>query len=166
MNENEFPCQYLPNLLILIHIEVLILFLVSSKACPCWAGNTQFIVSRLWLWELTKMRSAQERLVLLSGTARVDSSTNRSSTDRISGQFLFYHDHYFIKSKENLRFRRLVPLFVPIGVCVTTHGDSTASNVTIGMWRHDQQAMNHECKGETWFSLLGHVIYKWWHAVE
>ena len=35
------------------------------------------------------------------------------SADCVSGQFLFYHDHYFIKSKENLRFRRLVPLFVP-----------------------------------------------------
>ena len=39
----------------------------------------------------------------------------------------------FTKSKGNLRFRRLVPLFVPIGVCVTTHDDGTASDVTIGM---------------------------------
>ena len=37
----------------------------------------------------------------------------------------------FTKSKRNLRFRRLVPLFVPIGVCVTTHDDGTASDVTI-----------------------------------
>ena len=67
-----------------------------------------------------------------------DSSTNHDSADRISGQFLFYHDHYFIKSKENLRFRRLVPLFVLIGVCVTTHDDGAAIDVTIGMWRHNQ----------------------------
>ena len=39
----------------------------------------------------------------------------------------------FTKSKGNLRFRRLVPLFVPIGVCVTTHDDETASDVTIGL---------------------------------
>ena len=39
----------------------------------------------------------------------------------------------FTKSKRNLRFRRLVPLFVPIGVCVATHDDGTASDVTIGM---------------------------------
>ena len=37
----------------------------------------------------------------------------------------------FTKSKGNLRFRRLVPLFVSIGVCVTTHDDGTASDVTI-----------------------------------
>ena len=68
-----------------------------------------------------------------------DCSTNHDSADRISGQFLFYHDHSFTKSKENLRFRRLVPLFVPIGVCVTTLDDGTASDVTIGMWRHNRQ---------------------------
>ena len=56
-----------------------------------------------------------------------------AGTDRISGQFLFYHDHNFTKSKGNLRFQRHVPLFVPIGVCVTTHDDGTASDVTIGM---------------------------------
>ena len=50
----------------------------------------------------------------------------------------------FTKSKGNLRFRCLVPLFVPIGVCVTTHDDGTASDVTIGMWRHNQQVTNHE----------------------
>ena len=33
----------------------------------------------------------------------------------------------FTKSKGNLRFRRLVPLFVPIGVCVATHDDGTAN---------------------------------------
>ena len=43
----------------------------------------------------------------------------------------------FTKSKGNLRFRRLVPLFVPIGVCVTTHDSGTASDITIGMWRHN-----------------------------
>ena len=57
------------------------------------------------------------------------------------------------KSKGNLRFRRLVPLFVPIGVCVTTHDDGTASDVTIGMWRHNQQVTNHERNGKPWFSL-------------
>ena len=59
----------------------------------------------------------------------------------------------FTKSKRNLRFRRLVPLFVPIGVCVTTHDDGTASDVTIGMWRHNQQVTNHERNGKPWFSL-------------
>ena len=59
----------------------------------------------------------------------------------------------FTKSKGNLRSRRLVPLFVPIGVCVTTHDDGTASDVTIGMWRHNQQVTNHERNGKPWFSL-------------
>ena len=59
----------------------------------------------------------------------------------------------FTKSKGNLRFRRLVPLFVPIGVCVTTHDDGTDSDVTIGMWRHNQQVTNHERNGKPWFSL-------------
>ena len=75
----------------------------------------------------------------------------------------------FTKSKGNLRFRRLVPLFVSIGVCVTTHDDGIASDVTIGMWRHNQQVTNHERNGKPWFSLpkyLSHVICKWWYAVE
>ena len=59
----------------------------------------------------------------------------------------------FTKSKGNLRFRHLVPLFVPIGVCVTTHDDGTASDVTIGMWRHNQQVTNHERNSKPWFSL-------------
>ena len=59
----------------------------------------------------------------------------------------------FTKSKGNLRFRRLVPLFVPIGVCVTTHDNGTASDVTIGMWRHNQHVTNHERNGKPWFSL-------------
>ena len=59
----------------------------------------------------------------------------------------------FTKSKGNLRLRRLVPLFVPIGVCVTTHDDGTASDVTIGMWRHNQQVTNHDRNGKPWFSL-------------
>ena len=59
----------------------------------------------------------------------------------------------FTKSKGNLRFRRLVPLFVPIGVCVTTHDDGTASDVTIAMWRHNQQVTNHERNSKPWFSL-------------
>ena len=82
-----------------------------------------------------------------------DGSTTHDSADRISGQFLFYHDHNFTKSKGNLRFQRHVPLFVPIGVCVTTHDDGTVSDVTIGMWRHNQQATNHERNGKPWFSF-------------
>ena len=82
-----------------------------------------------------------------------DSSTNHDSADRISGQFLFYHNHNFTNSKGNLRFQRPVPLFVSIGVCVTKHDDGTASDVTIGMWRHNQQATNHERKGKPWFPL-------------
>ena len=82
-----------------------------------------------------------------------DCSTNHDSADRISGQFLFYHDHNFTKSKGNLRFRRIAPPFVPIGVCVTTHDDGTASDVTIGMWRHNHKATNHERNGRPWFSL-------------
>ena len=75
----------------------------------------------------------------------------------------------FTKSKGNLCFRHLVPLFVPIGVCVTTHDDGTASDVTIGLWRHNQQATNYERKGKPRFSFpmyLSHVIFKWWYAVE
>ena len=88
-----------------------------------------------------------------AGTSAVpDCSTNHDSADHISGQFLFYHDHNFTKSKGNLRFRRLVPLFVPIGVCVTTHDDRTASDVTIGMWHHNQHVTNHERNGKPWFS--------------
>ena len=49
--------------------------------------------------------------------------------------------------------QRLVPLFVPIGVCVTTHDDGTASDVTIGMWRNNQQATNHERNDKPWFSF-------------
>ena len=118
------------------------------------------------------MRSALEWLVLLSSTAQVvlaiarplaaapagttsavlDSSTNHDSA-RIRGQFLFHHDQNFIKSKGNLRFWRLVPLLVPIGVYVTTHDDGTASDVKIAMWRHNQQATNHGRNGEPWFSL-------------
>ena len=105
------------------------------------------------LYELTTIRSALEWLVLLSGTAQVvpgvarpltaspagttsavpDSSTTPVSADRINGQFLYYHDHKFTKSKGNLRFRRLFLMFVPIGVRVMTHSDGTASDVTIGM---------------------------------
>ena len=82
-----------------------------------------------------------------------DCSTNQDSTDRISGQFLFYQDHNCTKSNGNLHFQCLVPLFVPIGVCVPTHDDGTASDVTIGMWRHNQQATNHEHNGKPWFSF-------------
>ena len=141
-------------------------YLFANRRCRIYACGW-------WLWELTTRRSALEWLVLQSGTARVvpavarplaaapagttsavpDCSTNHDSADRISGQYLFYHDHNFTKSKGNLRFRRLVPLFVPIGVCVTTHDDGTASDVTIGLWRHNQQATNHERNGKPWFSL-------------
>ena len=108
---------------------------------------------------------------LAAGTtsALPDFSTNYNTTKHISGQILFYHDHNFTKSKGNLCFRRLVPLFVPIGVCVTTHDDGTASDVTIGLWRHNQQATNYERKGKPRFSFpmyLSHVIFKWWYAIE
>ena len=82
-----------------------------------------------------------------------DCSTNHNSADHISGQFLFYHDHNFTKSKRNLHFPHLAPLFVPITICVTTHDDGTASDVAIGMWCHNQQATNHERNGKPWFSL-------------
>ena len=98
-----------------------------------------------------------------------DCTTNHDSTDRISGQFLFYHDHNFTRSKRNLRFQRLVPLFVPISVCVTTHDDGTASDVTICMWRHNQQATNHELNGKSLVCIpkvATHVICKWWYAVK
>ena len=105
---------------------------------------------------------AGRRAAAPAGTtsAVLDCSINHDSADRISGQFLFYHDHNFTKSKGILRFRRLLPLFVPIGVCVTTHDDGTASDVTIGMLRHNQQATN---KGNLWFlppKSLSHVICK------
>ena len=93
-----------------------------------------------------------EILIEIHTTSAVpDCSTNHDSADCISVQFLFYHNHNFTKSKGNLRFQRLVPLFVPIGVCVTTHDDGTASDVTIGMRRHNQQATNHEHNGKPWF---------------
>ena len=95
------------------------------------------------------------RVVPAGTTSAVpDYSTNHDSADRINGQFIFYHDHIFTKSNENLRFRLLVPLFVPIGVCVTTHDDGAASDVTIGSWRHNKHATNHERNGKAWFSLL------------
>ena len=67
------------------------------------------------------IRSALEWLVLQSGTARVvpavarplaagttsavpDCSTNHDSADRISGQFLFYHDHNLQKVRETCVF--------------------------------------------------------------
>ena len=59
----------------------------------------------------------------------------------------------FYKKQGNLGFQRLVPPVVPIGVCVTTHDDGTASDVTIGMWRHNQQATNHERNDKPWFSF-------------
>ena len=36
---------------------------------------------------------------------------------------------------------------------VRPHDDGTASDVKIGMWRHNQQAMNHEHNGKAWFSF-------------
>ena len=127
------------------------------------------------------IRSALEWLVLQSRTARVvpavarplaaalagttsavpDCSTSHDNADRISGQFLFYHDHNFTKSKGNLRFRRLVPLFVPIGVCVRTHDDGTASDITIGLWRHSQQATNHERKNDRKNDRKRAVVWPW-----
>ena len=72
-----------------------------------------------------------------------DSNTNHDSTERIIDQFLFNHDHNFLKSKENLCFRRFVPLFVPIGVRIMMYDEGTASYITIGMWHNNQQATNH-----------------------
>ena len=80
-------------------------------------------------------------------------SRGAAACGRISGQLIFYEDQNFTKSKGNLSFRRLVPLFVPIDVCVTMHDDGTASDVTIGMWRHNQQATAHERNGKPWFSF-------------
>ena len=74
-----------------------------------------------------------------------DSSTKHDSIDCISGQFLFCQDHDFIKSEENLRFRHLVPRFVPNGVCATTHGHGTASmvyDVTINRPRYTNVIAN------------------------
>ena len=42
--------------------------------------------------------------VVVVGTAIRDCSTNQDSADRISGQFLFYHDHNFTERKGNLHF--------------------------------------------------------------
>ena len=75
----------------------------------------------------------------------------------------------FIKSKENLRFRRLAPLLVPIDVCVMMHDEGTASDVTIGMWRHNEQVTNHKRNDDPWFLLpkqLSHTVYKSCYAVE
>ena len=96
-------------------------------------------------------RAATAATPAVTMSAVLDSSTNHDNADRLSGQFLFYHDHNFTKSKGYLHFRRLVPLLVPISVCVTMHNDGTASDVAIGMWRHNQQAMNHKHNGEPWF---------------
>ena len=128
----------------------------NNRGLEAWNNGlmlVMYIYICIYIYELTTIRSALPWLVLQSGTARVvmaverplavapagttsavpDCSTNHDSADHITGQFLFYHDHNFTKSKENLQFRRLVPLFVPIGVCVTTHDHGTASDVTIGM---------------------------------
>ena len=59
----------------------------------------------------------------------------------------------FIKSKGNLRFRRLLPLFVPISICVTTHDDGTASDVTIGMWCHSNRPRTTSATANLGFSL-------------
>ena len=75
---------------------------------------------------------------------------------------MFILNHHFIKSEGKWR---LVPLFVPIGVCVTTHGGGTTSGGIIGMWRHNQEATNHERNGKSWFSLLAcnlHVMLCRW----
>ena len=116
--------------------------------------NITHLLQCVKIYKLTTIGSALSWLVLQSGTARVvpavarplaaapagttsavpDCSTNHDSADRISGQFLFYHNQDFTKSKGNLRLRRLVPLFIRIGVCITTHDDGIDSDVTIGMW--------------------------------
>ena len=70
---------------------------------------------------------------VVGGTAIRHSTSCAGRRAAACHEFLFYHDHNFTKSKGNLRFQRHVSLFVPIGVCVTTHDDGTASDVTIGM---------------------------------
>ena len=50
----------------------------------------------------------------------------------------------FTKSKGNFRFWLLVPLFVPIGVCVTTHDDGTASH----NWYLTSQSTGHEPRAQ------------------
>ena len=57
----------------------------------------------------------------------------------------------------NLRFRRLVQLFVPIGGYVPTHNDGAVSDVTIGKLRHKHQATNHECNDEHWIRSIPEV---------
>ena len=86
----------------------------------------------------------------------VDSSTNHDSTvvNFYSTMVTMY------KSKENLRFWCLVTLFVPIGFFVMMHDDGTASDITIGLWLHNQQAMNHKHNGELWFSLPSSLAMK------
>ena len=124
---------------------------------------------RNWLLVVPAGAAASGRATAGITRALPDCSTNHSSADRISGQCLFYYDYNFTKSKGNLRFRRIVPLFVSIGVCVTTHDDGTAIDVTIGICRHNRQATNHERNDKPWFSLpkkLCHVICKWCYAVE
>ena len=66
------------------------------------------------------------------------------NTDPISGQVLFYNEHRVQKRKESLRIWRILPQFVPIGVFITTNDDGIGSDVTIGMWRYNQQVTNPE----------------------
>ena len=105
------------------------------------------------VWHSTSFAGRHAAAPAGTMSAVPDSNTNHDSIDHLSGEFPFYHDHHFIKSKENLRFQRLVPMFIPIRVCVTTHDVGTASDVIIGMWHHNQQAMNQERNGKSWFSL-------------
>ena len=96
------------------------------------------------------IQSALEWLVLQSSTARVvpasttsavpDCSTNHDSADRISGQFFSTTITILQKARGTCVFDIL---FVPIGICVAMHDDGTASDITIGVWRHNQQATNH-----------------------
>ena len=132
------------------------------------------------------IRSALELLVLLCGTAGIvqafvrprrlaqwvlwsavpNSITNHDSTNHISGQFLFYHGHYCIESEENLCFWCLVPLFIPIGVCVTMHDEGTAGDVINGMWRHNQQATNHfQCSLAMLFTSDDMPWNDWYHEI-
>ena len=161
-------CHYHP---ITLYIQVTSQQLVWRSAPLRWKyGYLTFkwvVITQQW-WEDTRILAPAMAIGIYHDTvcARVvaaapagttsavpDCSTNHDSADRIVGQFLFYHNHNFTKSEGNLCFRRLVPLFVPIGVCVTTHDDGTASDVTIGMWRHNQQVTNHERNGKPCFSL-------------
>ena len=95
------------------------------KWATCWADNYIFVLRVIEFEHViigidhntvcavvvgTAIRhstsSAGRRAAAPAGTTSAvpDSSTNHDSADHISGQFLFYHDHNFTKSKGNKTF--------------------------------------------------------------